>query len=154
MVKGVEREDLLSLVNYLRNQMIKLDVDIRLGVEVNRSITEEIKPDVLVIATGGSHNIPDLPGINGRNVFTSQDLHRKLKSYLRFLSPRTIRWLTKFWMPIGKRVIIMGGDVQGCQVAALLVKRGRNVTSPIPRMTIRYSLDTIRSLLSRTYLLF
>jgi pyruvate/2-oxoglutarate dehydrogenase complex dihydrolipoamide dehydrogenase (E3) component len=38
-----------------------------------------------------------------------------------------LRWLTKFWMPLGKRVVIMGGGVQGCQVAGFLVKQGRKV---------------------------
>jgi NADPH-dependent 2,4-dienoyl-CoA reductase/sulfur reductase-like enzyme len=30
-------------------------------------------------------------------------------------------------MPLGKRVVIMGGGVQGCQVAEFLIKRGRKV---------------------------
>jgi hypothetical protein len=25
-----------------------------------------------------------------------------------------LRWLTKFWMPLGKRVVIIGGAIQGC----------------------------------------
>jgi 2,4-dienoyl-CoA reductase (NADPH2) len=39
-----------------------------------------------------------------------------------------LRPLTKVWMPIGKRVVIMGGNIQGCQTAEFLVKRGRKVT--------------------------
>jgi len=31
-------------------------------------------------------------------------------------------------MPLGRRVIIIGGNVQGCQLAEFLVKRGRKVT--------------------------
>ena len=31
-------------------------------------------------------------------------------------------------MPIGKRVIIIGGAIQGCELAEFLVKRGRKVT--------------------------
>ena len=37
-------------------------------------------------------------------------------------------WLTKFWIPIGKRVIIIGGTLAACEVAEFLVKRGRKVT--------------------------
>lgn len=128
LVKGFEREDILSLIRYFKTQITKLGVDIRLGKEVNRSVIEEVKPDVLIIATGGTHNIPEIPGINRRNVVTSRALHRKLKSYLRFFGPRVLRWLTKFWMPLGKRVVIMGGNIQGCQTAEFLVKRGRKVT--------------------------
>ena len=128
MVKGFEREDLLSLVRYLKTQLTKLGVEIRLGTEVNRSLIEEIKPDVLVMAAGGIHNVPELPGINRRNVVTSKALHHELKTYLRFFGPRVLRWITNFWLPIGKRVVIIGGNIQGCQVAEFLVKRGRKVT--------------------------
>ena len=31
-------------------------------------------------------------------------------------------------MPIGRRVVIIGGGVQGCELAEFLLKRGRNVT--------------------------
>jgi len=31
-------------------------------------------------------------------------------------------------MPVGKRVVIIGGDIQGCQLAEFLVERGRKVT--------------------------
>lgn len=78
--------------------------------------------------------------MNGRNVITGRDLHNKLKVYLRFLGPRFLRWLTRFWMPLGKRVVVMGGGVQGCQLAELLVKRGRMVTVVDTTKEIGYGL--------------
>ena len=51
-----------------------------------------------------------------------------VNKYLPFLGPGIIRWLTKLWMPIGKRVVIIGGDIQGCELAEFLVKRRRKVT--------------------------
>ena len=128
MVKGFEREDLLSLVRYLETQITKLGVKINRSQEVSRSMIEEIKPDVLVVATGGIHNVLKLPGISRPNVVTSHDLNRKLRTWLKFFDPRVLKWLTKFWMPFGKRVVIMGGGVQGCQLAEFLIKRGRKVT--------------------------
>ena len=128
LVKGFEREDLLSLIRYLKTQITKLGVKINLGTEVTRSLIKEMKPDVLIIAAGGIHDVPKLTGIDGRNVLTSRDLHRKLKTYLQFFGPRLLSWLTKSWMPLGKRVVIMGGGIHGCQTAAFLVKRGRRVT--------------------------
>jgi 2,4-dienoyl-CoA reductase (NADPH2) len=127
-VKGFDREDLLGLVSYYRAQIAKLGIDVRLGKEANRAVVEEVKPDVLVIATGGKHTIPKIPGIDRRDVLTSRVLHQRLKGFLRFFSPRVLRWLTNFWMPLGKTVIIMGGNIQGCQTAEFLVKRGRKVT--------------------------
>jgi 2,4-dienoyl-CoA reductase (NADPH2) len=128
LVKGFHREDILGLVDYYRTQLPKLGVDTRLGKEVNRSVVEEVKPDVLIIAAGGSHDVPDLPGIDRPHVVTSRALHHQLKGYMRYVSPRLLRPLTKAWMPIGKRVVIIGGDIQGCQTAEFLVRRGRKVT--------------------------
>jgi 2,4-dienoyl-CoA reductase (NADPH2) len=127
LVKGFEREDLLSLVRYFKAQLTKLGVKIHRGQEVSQSIIEKVKPDVLVLATGGVHYVPKLPGISRSNVVTSHDLHLKLKTYLKLFGPRMLRWLTEFWIPLGKSVVIMGGGVQGCQVAEFLVKRGRKV---------------------------
>jgi 2,4-dienoyl-CoA reductase (NADPH2) len=128
LVKGFHRENILGLVRYYKTQLAKLGVDTRLGKEVNRSVVEEVKPDVLIVAAGGSHDVPDLPGIDRPYVVTSRALHRQLKGYMRYLSPRLLRPLTKAWMPLGKRVVIIGGDIQGCQTAEFLVKRGRQVT--------------------------
>ncbi|HJX12089.1 MAG TPA: FAD-dependent oxidoreductase, partial [Dehalococcoidales bacterium] len=84
--------------------------------------------DAVVLALGGSPVVPDIPGVDKPIVVSNQALHKSLKRYLRFLSPRALRYLTKFWMPLGKRVIIIGGSIQGCELAEFLVKRGRNVT--------------------------
>jgi 2,4-dienoyl-CoA reductase (NADPH2) len=127
-VKGFDKEDTLGLVHYLKTQITKLGVDIRLGKEVTRATVEEVKPNVLVIAAGGIHNIPQIPGINKSNVVTAQTLHTQLRRYMKFFSPQTIRWLTKFYLPVGKNVVVMGGDIQGCEAAEFLIKRGRKVT--------------------------
>jgi 2,4-dienoyl-CoA reductase (NADPH2) len=140
MIKGFEREDLLSLIRYLKTQMNKLGVKVNLGIEVNRSLINQIKPDVLVIASGGIHHFPDLPGIKKPHVVTGRDLQRKIKIYLRYFGPRFLGWLTKFWMPLGKRVVIMGGGIHGCQVAEFLVKRGREVTVVDTAQEIGYGL--------------
>ena len=108
LVKGFEIEDFLALIRYFKTQLTKLDVKVRLGVEVNLSLIEEIKPDVVILAMGGKLIVPEIPGINRRNVVSSAKLHRKVKIPLRLLEPRFLRWLTRFWMPIGKRVVIMG----------------------------------------------
>ena len=128
MVKGVEIEDLPAIVRYLKGQITKLGVNIRLGQEVSPSVIEEIKPDVVILATGGVPATPEIAGIDKRNVVSTPALHGKLKSYLRFLGPKLLRWLTRFYMPVGERVVIIGGSIQGCELAEFLVKRGRKVT--------------------------
>ena len=128
VVKGLELEDLPAMVRYLKIQIEKLGVKTELGKEVDSSIIKEIKPDVVIVATGGTLTVPEVTGINKHNVITTPALHRMTKSYLKFLGPRTLAWLTKFWIPIGKRVVVIGGGLHGCEVAESLVKRGRKVT--------------------------
>jgi 2,4-dienoyl-CoA reductase (NADPH2) len=128
MVKGTEIEDLPAFIRYFTTQLKKLGVTMKLGQEFTAATVDEIKPDVVILAAGGIPSMPDIPGIHGRNVVSNADLHRMLKRFLRFFSPSLLRWLTKFWMPIGKRVVVMGGALPGCEVAELLVKRGRQVT--------------------------
>lgn len=128
VVKGLEREDLPSITRYFQTQLKKLGVNIILGKEVTRTTIEEIKPDAVIVAAGGKHIIPQVLGINKRNVKTSKALHTQLKGYLRYFSPKTLHALTKFWLPIGKKVVIMGGNIQGCQTAEFLEKRGRKVS--------------------------
>ena len=128
MVKDFELEDILEMIRYFRTQITKLGVTMRLGKEVNLRVIEEIKPDVLILATGGAPTIPAIPGINRRKVIDNAKLHLKIKSVMRFLGPKALEQLTKLWMPIGKRVIIIGGALQGCQLAEFLIKRGRKVT--------------------------
>ncbi|MBA7715515.1 Cinnamate reductase [subsurface metagenome] len=128
MIKGTEIEDLPALIRYFKTQMSKLGVKVRLGKESDLALVEEIKPDVVILAAGGIPTVPEIPGINRHNVVSSSDLHRKAKLFLRFFGPKVLRWLTKFYLPIGKRVVIMGGLIHGCEIAELLVKRGRKVT--------------------------
>lgn len=128
LLKGTEIEDLPAIVRYFKNQINKLDVKVRLTEDINPRLIEEIKPDVLIVAIGGTSRVPKISGIDRRNVFSSAALHHRAKFWLRFLSPRILRWLTKIYLPIGKTVVVLGGSIHGCEVAEFIVKRGREVT--------------------------
>lgn len=128
LVKGLEIEDLAALVRYLKTQITRLGVKVRIGKEVDLSIIEGIKPDVLILALGGIPAVPKISGINRRNVLNTAHIYKMLNTYLRLFGPRVLRWLTRFWIPLGKRVVIIGGTIQGCELAEFLVKRGRKVT--------------------------
>ena len=127
-IKGVEIEDLPALVSYLETQITKLGVKIHIAKEVNKVLVEKVKPDVLILATGGKYHIPEIPGIDSRKVVRAADLNSKLKKALRFASPAKLTWATKLWMPIGNKVVIIGGGIHGLQTAVFLVKRGKKVT--------------------------
>ncbi len=128
MVKGTEIEDLPAFVRYFKRQITGLGVKINLGEEVTPPTIEELKPDAVILATGGMAVIPGIPGVYGRNVVNGAVLHQRLKMFLKFFPPETLRWLTHFYLPVGKRVIVIGGGIQGCEVGEFFTKRGRKVT--------------------------
>jgi 2,4-dienoyl-CoA reductase (NADPH2) len=128
LVKGLEIENLPALVRYFIIQFKKLGVTVKLHEEVTPKLIEEIKPDAVIVAVGGIPVVPAISGIDKANVVESADLHRMIKISLRFLSPGFLRWLTGFWMPVGKKVVIIGGLIHGCQLAEFLVERDREIT--------------------------
>jgi len=128
MVKGTELEDLPAMVGYFKRQLKKLGVKTLLGKSVTPDDIVKTKPDAVIIAGGGVPATPQIPGINRRNVVSNAALHRRLKFFLRLFPPQMLRWLTKFYLPIGKRVVIIGGSLHGCELGEFLAKRGRQVT--------------------------
>jgi 2,4-dienoyl-CoA reductase (NADPH2) len=128
IVKGSHPEDLSLIIDYFSRQLVKLGVKVELGKEADMSVVDAIKPDVVFLAAGGTSTVPDIPGIDGPKVVSGAALHRKLKFALKFFKPETIRNLTRFYMPVGKRVVVIGGAIQGCELAEFLTKRDRRVT--------------------------
>lgn len=127
-IKGLEIEDIPSIIRYLKTQINKLGVQVKLGVEVTEPLIRELKPDAVILATGGIPVAPDIPGINSRKVMKAADLHRRVKPYLNRFGPGFMNRMMKIWMPVGKRVVVIGGAIQGCELAEFLSKRGRKVT--------------------------
>jgi 2,4-dienoyl-CoA reductase (NADPH2) len=129
VVKGMEREDIMSFTRYLVHQINKLGVTMHSKTVVTPGTVEKENPDVLLLAAGGTHQLPDIRGMGSRKVKTGKELHQSMKFTLKFMGPRIIRKLSKLWLPgIGKNVVIMGAHLHGCQTAEYLVHLGRKVT--------------------------
>ena len=128
LIKGIELEDLPNMVRYFKTQLRKMGVEMKLGQEVNSALIDRNKPDVVIVATGGALAVPEIEGINNEKVITTPALHRQVKPFLRLFGPRILGWLAKFWLPIGKNVVVIGSGFQGCEIAEFLILRGRNVT--------------------------
>lgn len=73
------REENEALVKYLSNQMKKLGVKVELGKKVDSALIAEIKPDVIVVATGAGPGVPDIPGIEGDNVLSGADIYEMMQ---------------------------------------------------------------------------
>jgi len=128
LIKGLELEDLPAIIRYLKTQLTKLGVKVRLGKAASPDMIRRMKPDVIFVATGGILTAPDVLGINRRRVMTTPQLHERVKPYLRLFGPAMLGRLTTYYLPIGKTVVVVGGGLHGCETAEFLAKRGRKVT--------------------------
>jgi len=127
MIKGTKIEDLNAVVKYLKTQFIKQGVKVSLGKRVTPATIDEINPDAVVLAVGGVPDIPKIKGIENKIVVPTSKLHEQSKSLLRFTSPEVLGGLSRLWMPLGKRIVVIGGGMQGLELAEFLVERGRKV---------------------------
>ncbi|HSW58264.1 MAG TPA: FAD-dependent oxidoreductase, partial [Dehalococcoidales bacterium] len=128
VVKGSDLEDLPLITAYFERQLKQLGVKTVLGKTAGPADILALKPDSVILATGGAAVLPAIKGIENKKVISGSSLHTKLKFFSRFFGIRTLRWLTKFYMPVGKKVVIIGSGIQGCELAEFLTWRNRNVT--------------------------
>lgn len=129
MLKGAEVEDVKPLLNYLIFQLSKnSDVDIRLGETMTEQSVAQLKPDAVVVATGGNYALPDIPGIQRWNVQGVKSLSRLAAWPLRVFGPDLLNRLSRIVLPMGSRIVILGGQIEGIQGAVFLAKRGKQVT--------------------------
>jgi 2,4-dienoyl-CoA reductase (NADPH2) len=129
MIKGLEADcDVMTLADYLENQIAKLGVNIRLGEEFNPSLIPEVNPDAVILATGGIPTVPEIPGINSSNVVGIDDLYHRMKDDLDLIEPGIMRGMSRYWEFIGKNIVIIGGTIEGSGLAEFLVERCKYVT--------------------------
>lgn len=129
LVKGCsEPDDLTPALRYYKTQLKKLGVKVHLGKEADVDLVNKIGPDVVILATGAKAVNFDIPVTKGAHVVTTERLKSRAKWFLRLLGPSRMNALTKVFLPVGRSVVVIGGDLQGLQTAEFLAKRGRQVT--------------------------
>jgi 2,4-dienoyl-CoA reductase (NADPH2) len=128
IVKGTEIEELSTITKYFTARFKSLGVETRFKETVDEKTIEKMKPDAVILAEGGTVYAPDIPGIGNKNVVTAPALHKQLKALLKLTSSNKLRALTKLYLPVGKKAVIIGSGVYGLEVAEFLIKRGRKLT--------------------------
>lgn len=74
--RAPRREGFLDLPRYEGFQMQLLGVDVRLGTTATPELVLGLKPDVVVVATGSTPRLPDIPGVDQANVVQAWDVLR------------------------------------------------------------------------------
>ncbi len=112
-------QELSRLTQYLACQVRKAGATVELGREVTAGVIREMRPDVVIVATGATPFVPDdIPGIGDEKVATAWDV----------LAGRAgLR---------AKNVVILGGGSVGCETADFLAENGDNPFVGRTRVTI------------------
>jgi len=140
-----------GLVRYLAGAMGRLGVELRLGTEVTPELVAREKPDVVVAAVGARRGALDVPGVDLPHVLDGDDIRAmvtgeghgtrgpklgalagtllKLGKLAGILDkPAWMRELSRVWLPMGRRVAMIGGGLVAIELAEFLAERGRHVT--------------------------
>ncbi len=100
----------LSLLNdYFRTQLHKTGVDVHTCAPVTAADVAGLAPDAVVVATGGTPRLPEIPGLaTARAVMAEAVLAGTAAT--------------------GERIVVIGGELVGCETAEFLAAAGKAVT--------------------------
>ncbi|MBM3103907.1 FAD-dependent oxidoreductase [Pseudomonas sp. V1] len=139
------------LLDNLLYQVEQLPIDVRLQTSVDAALLRDLDVDQVIVATGAQRAAPNIPGAEQNHVWSGDELRRlmtgdraeeiakrKLSLTQRTMmkagnligvtdSTEAIQKLSRVWMPLGKRVTIVGGGLVGLELAEFLIARGRQV---------------------------
>ena len=99
--------DLREFKDLMIREVKAMDIELLFNTEVTPDFIKKMKPDVLIIAVGSAPAVPPIPGIEN-----------------------AIDALTLYWNQdkVGKRVVMIGGGLVGCETSLNLAAAGHEVT--------------------------
>ncbi len=138
------------ILDWLRREVREAGVDVRLSTVATPALLRELGVEDVIVATGAVRGMPPIPGSDQPHVFSGDDmrrmmlgessdeLKRKTGLFTRLATKvgaatgatanlALVRKATHTWMPLGDRVVIVGGELVGLELAEFLSERGRTV---------------------------
>ena len=112
----VDKEDLRNFRDYLVRQVEQRPIEVRLGVRAGAEELRALAPDAVLLAVGARPKVPPIPGL-------AQYAVHALEVY----EPNRT---------LGKRIVMVGGGLVGCETGLHLAKLGHQVTviDPLARL--------------------
>ena len=140
-----------KLLHWLKRQIKQSGVQVELNCEADLETLQNLYADEIIVATGASRSMPAIPGADRDFVFSgdemramvlaenSASLERKTDSFTRGMTrlgamtgvtgwPSAIYHATKVWLPMAEKVVVIGAELVGLELAEFLAERGRQVT--------------------------
>jgi 2,4-dienoyl-CoA reductase (NADPH2) len=116
-------------LKWLRDEVGRSPVNVELAHEVSADEVVGLQPDAVVVANGGQVVLPAIAGSELPHVHTGQALRDRFGGWRqRLVRPKAVRMASKAWMPMGRRVVIVGADLVALELAEFLAARERLVT--------------------------
>jgi 2,4-dienoyl-CoA reductase-like NADH-dependent reductase (Old Yellow Enzyme family)/thioredoxin reductase len=107
--KAPFKKHLAEYLNYQARMVSRAPIDVRMNTEVTAEYAKAAEVDVIIAALGSRPVKPDIPGINGNNVLSAEEVYyRPEKS--------------------GNNVVIIGGGLVGIELGIYLAGLRRKVT--------------------------
>jgi 2,4-dienoyl-CoA reductase-like NADH-dependent reductase (Old Yellow Enzyme family)/thioredoxin reductase len=123
--------DLNRLLEYLKTQVRKSGVKVKLGTDTASLAVQKFAAEAIIVATGASPFIPEIPGVAQKNVVIYQQV----------LSGET---------EVGDNVVVVGGGLIGCETADFLAEKGKAVTMAFFELEPVIVFGRVRRLIVRT----
>ncbi|HUH37901.1 MAG TPA: FAD-dependent oxidoreductase, partial [Spongiibacteraceae bacterium] len=139
------------LLGWLQRALKQSSVQVRLKTRATPELLRELNVDEVIVATGARRDLPPIPGADQDFVFSGDEmralvlgeslpsLHRKTTGITRGLTaagavtgankqPWLLRQVSRAWLPLGQRIVIIGAELVGLELAEFLAHRGRQIT--------------------------
>ena len=155
-----------KLIDYLKLSLQELGVKTILNKLATPELIKDFCPDQVIVATGAKREAPEIPGKDRKNVFDGEQLRgllfgsdknaiKKLSLFQQLIlwfgrrsqllrNISALRLLSKVWMPLSKKIVIIGGDLVGLELAEFLIERGRKVKVLEPGSSLGQNLSIVR----------
>ena len=102
------KDEIGYYVKYMRSEMARLNVEVKLNETVTKSLVKNVRPDFILLASGATPVVPKKAADNGENQFLAEQI---------IVNPSLA----------GKRVAIVGGGCVGLETAEVLLDMGKTV---------------------------
>ncbi|HMK36912.1 MAG TPA: FAD-dependent oxidoreductase [Desulfomonilaceae bacterium] len=115
------KHEITNLINYLSNELGRLNVTVHLDTEVTAALILEKGPDAVILAAGGKPSVPDVSGIDSVQCVNGLDVYRGKE--------------------VGDTVVIIGGGMLGSELALHLAAQGKKVTLTTRQDRVAYDME-------------
>jgi len=113
-----------NVTRYFESQLARLEVKVEMGRSATPEVVKQLKPDVVILAVGGTPIVPAISGASRGSIVTAWDVLGGKET--------------------GNRVVVAGGGMVGCETADFLAEQSKKVTVVTRLPAIAQDMEFVR----------